>query len=52
MEDLLKALSSPCPPELIADFGQPQSEDTIEEQVQEVSGQLGQGASNPQTTMG
>nr|XP_009942235.1 PREDICTED: prominin-1-A-like [Opisthocomus hoazin] len=36
MEDLLKALSSPCPPELIADFGQPQSEDTIEEQVQEL----------------
>lgn len=44
---LLRALPTPSPPELIADFGQPQAEETIEEQVQEVSGQAGQGAGSP-----
>ncbi|NXS73588.1 PRM1A protein, partial [Pandion haliaetus] len=33
---LLTALSTPCPPELITDFGRSQSEEAIREQVQEL----------------
>lgn len=43
----LMALSAPCLPELIADFGQPPSEEAIGEQVQEVSKQPGQGPGSP-----